>query len=363
MARPSDNVLPDLSQLGLTLDRYQELMGIDVCAFNGVNRPTDNRDSFCNSIVTQTQRDDLAVFLLQAEEIREEELGYYVAPKWRSEEQDVACNNPFMLEKKYLIEVGYPTWSILSEDYALDYGTPPFTTDDPPTDPVVVTVVTSVSTSEIVVTYPDEKVVIKPSSISATGGIVTIQIPRCRLVKPEYNDDRDEALSYFSEEYFLETVDVWRYYADPSAGAEFKWIQIPCDTDCIPNCQPACTVISGARAYELSIIYAYPATYSEGVFTRTNCWAYKTIPNSLSVTYRSGKRPSINNELLTIHLAHTLMPHEPCDCNVVRAKWEADFELMERQFTPYGSRRGSIDAWLADSRAKVGQGGMFPGVR
>jgi len=362
MARPSDGVLPDLSQLGLTLDRYQELMGIDVCAFNGVNRPTDNRDSFCNSIVTQTQRDDLAKFLLQAEEIREEELGYYVAPKWRSEELDVSCNNPFSLSKKYLIEVGYPTWTAIEEGYALDYGIPPFVHDaNEPTDPVVIEVATTVSTSEIVVTYPDETVVIKPSSITSAGGVVTIQIPRCRLVIPEYNTDRDEALSYYGD-YFLETVDVWRFYADPSEGTEFKWIQVPCDTDCEPNCQRACTIISGERAYELSLIYAYPATYSGGVWTRTNCWAYRTMPNSLSVTYRSGKRPSINNEILTIRLAHTLMPYAPCECNVVRQKWDEDHELMERQFTPYGSRRGALDAWLADSRAKVGQGGMFPGI-
>ena len=363
MARVSDNVLPALSQLGLTLDRYQELMRIDCCAFNGVNRPTDNRDSFCNNIVTQTQRDDLALFLLQAEEIREEELGYFLTPKWRVEEQDVAWDNPFMLEKKYLIEVGWPTWSAIEEDVVLDHGTPPFAHDtNEPNDPVVIAIATTVSTSDIVVTYPDEKVEIKPSSITSAGGVVTIEIPRCRLVDPVYNVDRDAALSYYGD-YFLETVDVWCHYADPQYGAEWKWIQVPCDTDCEPNCQPACTVVSGARAYELSILHAYPAAYSGGVWTRSNCWSYKTRPNSLRVTYLSGKRPSLNNEILTIRLAHTLMPYTPCDCDVIRNKWSADHEMMDRQFTPYGSSRGAIDAWLADSRAKVGQGGMFPGVR
>jgi hypothetical protein len=364
MARVSDNVLPDYAQLGTTLDRYQELMGLSVCAFNGVNKPTDNRDSFCNEIVTQTQRDDLAKFLLQAEEMREEELGYFLAPKWHIEEQNMACNNPFLLDKKYLIEVGWPTWALIEEDYALDYGTPPFDTDNPPTDPVEILLTTSVSTSDIVVTYPDEKVVIKPSSISAVGTAVTIKIPRCRLVKKEYCVDRDTAIPYFEDEYFLETVDVWCHYADPQYGAEYKWVQTPCDTDCVPNCQPACTVISGAMAYEISQVYIYPATYVDGVFTRTNCWTYSTTPTSVRVTYKSGRRPSITNELLTIRLAHTLMPWAPCECDVVRERWDGDRTPDKNgQYSPYGNSVGAIMAWMADSRAKVGQGGMFPGIR
>ena len=336
-------------------------MGLSVCAFNGVNRPSENQDSFCSEIVSQQQRDDLAKFLLQAEEMREEELGYFVAPKWHTEEQNVACDNPFLLEKKHLIEVGWPTWSAIEEDVALDYGTPPFDTTNEPTDPVVITITTSVSTSNIVVTYPDEKVEIKPSSISASGGVVTIQIPRCRLVKKEYCVNRDSAIPYYETDYFLETVDVWCFYADPESGAEFKWVQTPCDTDCVPNCQTACAVISGEMAYEISQVYLYPASYSSGTWTRTNCWSYSTMPTSARITYRSGKQNSIHTELLTIHLAHTLMPYAPCECDIVRQRWEADFQLMD-QFSPYGSRRGALDAWMADSRAKVGQGGMFPGI-
>lgn len=362
MARPSDNVLPSMSQLGLTLDRYQELMGLSVCAFNGVNRPTENQDSFCNEIVTQQQRDDLAIFLLQAEEMREEELGYYLAPKWRVEEQNMACANPFLLDRKYLIEVGWPTWAEIEMDYALDHGTGPFDTDNPPNDPVTVELTSVISTDEIVITYPDEKVEIKPSGITAVGTDVTIEIPRCRLVKKEYCVNRDSAIPYYEAEYFLETVDIWCHYADPEYGAEFKWIQTPCDTDCVPNCQPACTVIAGQMAYEISQVYVYPATYSNGVFTRTNCWSYRTMPDSVRVTYRSGRRPSINNELLTIRLAHTLMPYAPCECDIVRKRWNRDREPMD-QFSPYGSARGALDAWMADSRAKVGQGGMFPGLR
>ena len=359
MARVSDNVLPEFSQLGLTLDRYQELMGLDVCAFNGINRPTDNHDSSCIDIVNQSQRDDLARYLLQAEEMREEELGYFLSPKWRVEEQSVGLDNPFILEKKHLLEVGWPTWSIIEEDYELDYGVGPFDPFNPPTDPVEIVLATEVPTFDIVVTYPDERVLIKPSSITSANGEVTIRIPRCRLVDPDYNQDWDDPPSYYDEEVFLETVDVWCYYADQQYGAEFKWRQANCDTDCEPNCQPACAMIVGARAYELSIVHLYPATYSNGSWTRTNRFNYRGRPASARITYLSGRRPSISNEIYTVRLSHTLMPRPPCSCDIVKQKWENDRIYVEGQYTPYGSMQGALDVWLADSRARIGHGGMF----
>lgn len=359
MARVSDGVLPEFSQLGLTLDRYQELMGLPICAFNGVNYGGESHDSSCLDIVNQSQRDTLAMYLLQAEEIREEELGYFLTPKWRVEEHEVGRDNPFILEKKYLVEVGWPTWALLSEDEAIDFGTGPFSTDNPPNDPITITLATTVSVYDIAVTYPDEKVLIHPSSVTSSGGVVTIKIPRCRLVDPAYNDDREDPLDYYGD-YFLDTVDIYCYYADPQYGAEFKWIQPNCDTDCEPNCQPACAIVSGARAYELSIVRLFPATYSSGAWTRTNCFSYSQKPDSARITYKSGRRPSLANELYTIRLAHTLMPRPPCSCDIVKQKWERDRTPAEGgQFSAYGSTVGAIEVWMADSRARVGQGGMF----
>lgn len=361
MARVSDNVLPDLAQLGLYLDRYQEIMGLDICAFNGINRPTDNHDSSCIDIVNQSQRDNLAKYLLQAEEMREEELGYFLAPKFRTEDQPMGLDNPFILEKKYLIEVGWPTWTLIEEDVAIDYGTPPFLVGtNEPTDPVTITVTTTVTdTAEIAVTYPDEYVRIHPTSIAIAGGVATITIPRCRLVKPDYNQDWDDPPSYYDEDVFLETVDVYRYYADESEGAEFLWFQVNCDTDCEPNCQTACPMIAGPRAFELSLVRLFPATYSGGAWTRSSCFTYSVKPDAARITYRSGKRPSMSNEIYTVRLAHTLLPRPPCSCDIVKQQWEQDRKRAEGQYSPYGGSLGAIDVWMADSRARVGQGGMF----
>lgn len=377
MARVSDNIFPlgptvgpqpgvYRSQLGMTLDRYQEVMGlyggIDMCAFNGINRRTDNHDNQCIDIVSQSQRDNLARFLLQAEQKREEWLGYFLSPKWMvNEEQDVTAGNPFMLDKKYLIQVGYPAMTLIEAGVAISYGTPPFTSLNEPTDPIVLTVTTAVAVSEILVTYPGETVPINPTSKSASGGVVTIRIPRCRLVKPEYNDDRDDAPSYYDTDVFLKTVDIYRSWADPALGVQFVWLDPGCGTaDCTTVCQSACHVIAGAMAYDLSTVQVAAATYSGGSWTYARP-TYVTKPLSVRFHYISGKQ-TMTNEIYTVRLAHTLMPRPPCSCDIVKQQWTEDRDVVERTWTSYGRRAGAIEAWMADKDMRIGAGGMFPGM-
>ena len=367
MARVSDGVLPDGAVIGMSLDRYSDIigsqMGHNLCAFNGINRPSEDHPLSCMSILSQSDRDEIAKYIYQAEEMREEELGYFLTPKWTTEELGVGAGNPFELQHKFLIEVGTPTWSAISLGEAVTFGVPPFSPANEPTDPVqiVVTVATTVPLGEIVVTYPDELVKIKPSSVTRLGTDVTISIPRCRLVKPEYNDDWQDPPSYYDDDVFLDTVDVYRLYSDVSTGAQFVWYAASCDTDCEPNCQPACPMIVGTMAHELSLVTIKPATYSNSAWT-TGCMRYSYKPDAARFTYLSGKTASMTNELFTIRLAYTLMNRPPCSCEVIDHLWQEDRVKMERMYTPYGFMAGSGAAWLHDQRQKVISAGVFPGV-
>jgi hypothetical protein len=364
MARVSDNVLPSGSVIGMTLDRYQEIMRLDTCAFNGINRPTDNHDSQCVDILTQNQRDYIAEYLMQAKEMREEEIGYYIYPQYRTEHQDVVIDNPFMLDKKHLIEIGMPTETVIEDGVVVNYGVPPFTAGgNEPTDPVVLTVATTVTDpEEIVVNYPGESVRIHPTSVTIAGGNATITIPRCRLVDPAFDGNLDDPPSYY-DEVFLEEVDVHRLYSDASDGAEFVWNRNPCDNNvaCDTVCQAACTVVLGHMAYELSTISVYPATYSSGSWVRA-CLTYPN-PNHIRVTYKSGITASMRNEIDTIRLTHVLMPYPPCQCDMVKNRWEGDRNRLTTQWSPYGNYQGAIDVWMKDSRKKSGGGGTFPRLR
>lgn len=344
MARVGENVLPAGTQMGLSLDRYAEVMLLDTDAFNGLNRPP-SPDSACRSIWTQTQRDHLAQFIVAAETMRERELHYYLAPKitWQEEHPIPPNGNPFILTWKHLISVGVPRWSLIEDNITIDYSS----------DPAQVVIVTDVEAGEIRVTYPGEAVEINPTSIRSSGASqVTISIPWARLIRPELNDDRDDHLNYYDMSNYLPTVDVWRYEIDETAGVTYVFRGAGCDNSpCAISCAPACARIAGERARRISQISVYPTT--------TGCHTCDHRSASLiRVTYLSGKT-DILNEIYTARLAHTLMPYSPCGNDQLTQHWKDDHAFVPGVNTRYGNRNASIEVWLADSGSKVGAGGRF----
>jgi hypothetical protein len=67
-------------------------------------------------------------------------------------------------------------------------------------------------------------------------------------------------------------------------------------------------------------------------------------------------------EIQTARLGHTTMPNEPISCPTVKQYWLDDI-MDSKTNTPYGRSAGALQAWIADSRQKVGQGGKFPTMR
>jgi hypothetical protein len=367
MARVSDNVYPSGTQVGLTIDRVAELMRWNINAFNGLNYPEDpfKSEVECNSIWSQTNRDQLAIFIQEAEQRREQQLNYHLGKKVIFQEQtNVPANmNPFFLQKKHLTKVGYPTLDDIEAGYPLaaSYAAG--------TDPVEIVITTAVATSEIAVCYAGETVKINPTSITATtptygSRYVTIKIPWARLIKPALNDDRDDPLAYSDTDNYVLTVDVKRSWFDLSRGAEYLWLKpccrevgFACTDNCEIQCQAACVRIAGDRASRLSQIWLEPATFSGQTPTVTS-WAYSSWPDLIRVTYESGK-VSMLNELASIKFGFALMPFSPCDCKAVTMYWQDAKTYVPGTLTPYGSTRGAIDAWVQDSQQRVGVGGML----
>lgn len=345
-----------ISDLAVTLDRYQEILNIPQASFNGLNNPNDVRRYECPNVWDQSRRESLALALQQAREMRERELGYHLRQRYISNEEHTYTDGGiFALNMKHLISIGVETLVDVEDGVTLTHGT-----ETSPNDPVSITVAapSGVSGGEYQIYYPGEDVRIFPSKITLSGSNAIIQIPRSRLVKPELNVDTDNHPYYYENDNFLETVDVRYSYASPVNAVTFVWNNY----DCLPNCdqttQQGCAIIQGSRANRLSRVQVRPGLYTSGVFAAkrfTKCYN----PDSVRISYYSGKQSSASDELMTIRLAHTLMPNSPCGCETLDNMWRRDTEREDALVTPYGYSRGATAVWLHDMRGRIGHGGMF----
>jgi len=328
-------------------------MRLPPAAFNGLNKPDETPVYECSTIWKQSERAALLSALVQAEELREQELSYHLVPKY--EEETIPFADPIILDWKYLVSLGVETTTVIQAGVALNLGA-----ELTPNDPVTIVVATTVTDiNEIKVFYPGIDCQITPSKITIAGGNATIEIPRSRLVNPNYLDDRDDHLSYYENDNFLTTVDVKRVYYDLNGALTYIWYgrnaRPPTITD---TTQSAYGTILDAR---LSILSHIPASYSSGTWTYA-CSSACRSPDAIQIKYLAGRQASINTELLTIRLANTLMVNKPSSCPTVHQMYQEDVE-PSKNFTPYGTRMGAMMAWMADSRSKIGHGGKFPAMR
>lgn len=347
MARTQDISLTQ--QTGLTLDRYQELLGLPIAAFNGLNKPGEFPEYACTTIWSQFNRDNLARYLAIAEEKREQELGYFIAPKYiENEEYDITLN-PFLLNKKHLISVGEKVTTTIDDDVAITHRTGGVIND-----PVVLTVATTLTSySSVVVYYVDEEVPIHPSSISITSGVLTISIPRSRLVKPEKNLNYEDPLQYDDDDNFVTSVDVKSVTYDATKGVHY----VSFGENFAETVTATTALVKNARLSAIEIDMSnINCTIGFSECSRSSNPIFR-------ISYLSGRQNSVMTEIQTLRLAHCLMPFDPCACEASQQYWRDDVtENPQSIITPYGSKSGAVEAWVADSRAKVGQGGKFPGM-
>ena len=347
MARSQDASLT--KQIGLTLDRYQELLGLPIAAFNGLNKPEEVPVYACSTIWKQFNRDNLARFLAIAEEKREQELGYFIAPKYTPLDE-YPISNPLILKKKYLISLGVQTVTTVQDAVTVTYRDVGNNILDPIT--LAITTALTIVPADVVVQYAGEDVPIHPSSVTFSGGVLTILIPRSRLVKPSLNDDREDPLMYDNDSNFVTTVDVKCVTYDATEAVHY----ISFGEDFLETPTEGIGLIKDKR---LSIVELDTSALS-CVLGFADC---SSASNPIvRISYLSGRQQSIMTDMQTLRLAHCLMPFEPCGAEATQQYWRDDVtENIQNIITPYGSKSGAVDAWVADSRTRVGQGGKFPG--
>ena len=330
--------IPDaLPRSCVSLARYAKLIGYNECSLFGIN---NGQETDCYRIMSEFDRDNIAYYLAEALEEIERITRYPLCPTW-FEDETHDFTRPVLANWHKVISGGVRATSVIVEDQAISYATEPACIG-----PIATTVT---DPDEIKVYYPNSDREIEPSSVTIAGGFVTIYVPRCRLVNPDYFDNPGGGWDYNDLSYFTATVDVTRVYNDPSVNAELVWPHGKTgNCSCAEATQNACISVKDGETGELGIL---PGTYSGGSWSASGWNCYSCRPQKMRLNYYAGALSlSLTAENAIIRLAHTKMPHEPCSgCDYTAAVWGRDRAVpdvitRERANNPFGLMDG---AWIA----------------
>lgn len=331
------------------LHRYAKLIGYDECAFWGVIYEGQSQTP-CDPLWSEFERMTIAQALAEAQQEIEQVVGYPLCPTWvvgqlADGDGDVRWVDGQRYRGRqrarysYLIEAGVRAIEVVASNAAVNHAS----------DPTVVGPLATTATdpAEIKVYYPGSEREIYPSKVTIAEGSVTIQIPRCRMVKGQFTNQPKGGLLYELVSNFLETVDVKRVYNDPSTQAEL--VRPGCKNNaCAGGCSEcthtACMHIRNARNGYVDVS---PATYAgDGWQPAYPCQRYELV----RLNYRCGlQKLSLQAEMAIIRLAHAKSPEEPCSCSRTNHLWERDRNVpemltRERLNCPFGLSDG---AWQA----------------
>ena len=170
----------------VSLARYAQLIGYDECAFFGVSY--DGQEQFeCATFWTEWQRQNIAESLAQAQQMLEDMIGYPLCPTWvtgtigndgRMVDQQDVVGNPITTKWGMVLQAGVRATATIEAGSTVDYSV----------ELIVIGPITSSVTdsAEVKIYYPGSDREITPSKITISGGTITIYIPKCRLLSPDY---------------------------------------------------------------------------------------------------------------------------------------------------------------------------------
>jgi hypothetical protein len=356
---PSSGVYDQMEELVFTpncavsLARYAKLINYEEAAFWGVIWENQYLRG-CDPLWSEYQRMTIQNALAEAQQEIEEVVGYPLCPTYitgtypdnpRWFDQQDFKNSKLVTRYPRIIEAGIQAVTILGASEAIDYDlvegigvVGPLATDATRTD-------------QIKIFYPDSDRQITPSKITITSGMVTIQIPRYRMVRQEFLSGEDNSIRYENINFFLSSVDVKRVYTDPSTQAVL--VRPGCKNgSCMGGCnectQSACIYI---RNPFLGVINIAPANWDSDLdewSTRTICAAnYREV----RLNYLAGVRnPDLKMEMAIVRLAHSKMGRPPCQCDKTGQMWQKDYDTAgaitrERVNCPFGLSAGAWNAY------------------
>lgn len=217
--------------------------------------------------------------------------------------------------------------------------------------------VTFTDPDELIIKYPTtyyaancKDYLIFPSCVEIASGVATVQIPRSRLLKPEFFKDYkndNERPNYETDTNFLDTVDVYRNYLNTNTGTNLVWWkhrgQIYClDDVLLSSCgepsgacndvrQLACSYIKNER---MGFVQLEPATNSGSSYTKAS-YAVRRQPDGIEINFMRGyydRYEEMDQDIqrAVIAWAHNNLPERYCArCEIAVKYWQDDNKPVE----------------------------------
>jgi len=348
--------------------RYAQRIRYPEDQFFGVLNETTIENYQCREMWSQLERTDIAYYLREAQRTLEDYLGYFLCPTWSYGTLSEIPN----YDDRYLDQRIYRSKMTTRWAHVIQAGTLAVASVsagevvDHSSDPAVVGGIATTLTdqAEIRVFHPGSDLEISPSSVVISGGVLTIRIPRARMVKESLMDTPSQGLDYADTSNFEATVDVYRIYNDPSKNAV-----IVAPHSCSPGCfSTGCGEYTNTGCLYIKrpiigTVQVQPATYSGGEWTSGSLSCRSG--DQVRLYYQSGLRYLPEQlEDAVVRLAHSLMAEEPCGCQVTQRIWQRDRTVpgaitRERAHAPFGLSDGAWRAFVVASQMRVGRSSVL----
>lgn len=360
---------PVVNASAVSLARYAQVLLVPECSFWGV-QVEENIDHYeCFDIWMLKDRKKVAKYLMEAQREIELQAGYLLSPSYITGFlSDEANGDSYYVDERYsgltvnttrwkeLIEPGIKAVTDLYLNQTLEHTT----------DPAVWKTVYDGTTdlNEIHIFYADTDFEIDPSAIYIDSLDLVVEIPRCRTVKLDLQNNSLSGVSYADTNNFADYIDVKRIYTDISKQVTMRWSH-NCNDYCASNgCseyeQSGCMIV---RDSKLGIVQVSAGEFVDDV------WVGKPMCHSghpmLHLYYLAGlKHLNAQAEDSIIRLAHSKMPDAPCGCDSVKSFWNRDKHVpdiltAERLNCPFGMNDGAWIAWNFALQMTYGDSSVF----
>lgn len=350
----------------VSLARYAKLINYEEAAFWGVVWENQFLRG-CDPLWSEYERMSVQNALAEAQQDIEEVLAYPLCPtyvtgshdsSWRwVDQQHIRSSFWGQMITRYprVLAAGVQAVTLIGDSSPIDYDV---TVGIGLVGPLATA---ATAADEIKIFYPDSDREITPSKVTLASGFVSIEIPRYRMVKPEFLDNSNDApVRYENINFFLSTVDVKRVYTDASTQAVF--VRPGCrNGNCVGGCaectQAGCIYV---RDPFLGVVNVMPGVWDSEALE----WSSRRVCGSgyseIRLNYLAGvKHLDLKAEMAIVRLAHARMGRPPCQCDKTGQMWQKDYDMTgaitrERVNCPFGLSNGAWAAyrWALDMASK-----------